>query len=272
MARSRTFLRLAMAAQLAASVLAFMPAVTPVLRSNLNRSPMLYSGTKDRNLGLSGIILVRMLSSLATGMRGWGLPKLLVAVPLTAAFFVTRAAAQGAGSVSAPGGSFLGLALQNFTPYHALAGGLLLGMATAMSMIIKGEVLGVSGIVGGIVKGKHKEMHRWFFLAGLFSGAAALTAVFPSALGKPQADLWRAALGGLLVGMGATWGNGCTSGHGIAGNSRLAPRSMAYTLVFMGSGFLTASLLQTGSAVSFATSLTPSTVRHFVCVCLCTVI
>eukprot|EP00001_Collodictyon_triciliatum_P171097 30340_6 len=82
---------------------------------------------------------------------------------------------------------------------------------------------------------------------------------FPVCPGETTGGPLARGTGGLLVGMGATWGNGCTSGHGIAGNSRLAPRSIAYTLVFMGSGFLTASLLQTGSAVSFATSLTPST-------------
>ncbi len=62
-------------------------------------------------------------------------------------------------------------------------------------------------------------------------------------LGAAEMPLWRAAAGGLLVGVGVTLGNGCTSGHGICGNSRLSTRSMSYTLVFMAAGFLTGACL-----------------------------
>jgi hypothetical protein len=71
----------------------------------------------------------------------------LVAGLLTAPLFASTAAAQAGAAVT--GGSFLGLALQNFTPYHSAAGGIILGVATAMSMLTRGQVLGISGVVGG---------------------------------------------------------------------------------------------------------------------------
>ena len=166
----------------------------------------------------------------------------LASALVVAPFLVTRAAAQGAGA--GVGGSFLGLSLQNFTPYHAATGGLLLGVATAMSMLVKGDILGVSGVAGGIVKGKHNEVHRWMFLAGLMTGGFALKTLYPSGLGIAEMPMWRAVAGGLLVGVGVTLGNGCTSGHGICGNSRLSPRSMVYTLVFMASGFATGTVIR----------------------------
>ena len=167
--------------------------------------------------------------------------------------------AHAAPATSAPsGGTFLGLALQNFTPYHALAGGLLLGAAVAMSMIVKGEILGISGITGGIVKGKHGELNRWIFVAGLLTGGAALKTLYPSALGSVDAPMWRLVVSGALVGAGSTLGNGCTSGHGICGNARLSARSMVYTLIFMGTGLVTASLTQSGSTIVFSHPPTPS--------------
>jgi len=171
-------------------------------------------------------------------------------------FLLSTAAAQGS---MAGAGEFVGLALRNFTPYHSMAGGLLLGVATAMSMVIKGDILGISGIVGGVVKGKHGEANRWLFIAGLVTGGTALKTVYPAALGATDAPMWRSAVAGLLVGAGVTWGNGCTSGHGICGNARLSSRSMGYTLIFMGSGFVSASLMQSGSSITFASAPIPST-------------
>ena len=79
-------------------------------------------------------VLARVGSTLAAGL-------------LAAPFFASTAAAQAGAVVT--GGSFLGLALQNFTPYHSAAGGIILGVATAMSMLTRGQVLGISGVVGG---------------------------------------------------------------------------------------------------------------------------
>ena len=95
------------------------------------------------------------------------------------------------------------------------------------------------------------EPQRWLFLAGLFTGAASLNTLYPAGLGSVEAPLWRVLVSGFLVGAGATIGNGCTSGHGICGNSRLSARSMAYTLVFMASGAATATLLKSGSAITY---------------------
>jgi uncharacterized membrane protein YedE/YeeE len=196
---------------------------------------------------------MQLLSSLGAVVARMGAASLLAAP-----FFVSRAHAAPAAASSSAGSAFLGLALQNFTPYHALAGGLLLGVAAAMSMIVKGEILGISGITGGIVKGKHAEMNRWIFVAGLLSGGVALKTLYPSALGTVDAPMWRLAVAGALVGAGSTLGNGCTSGHGICGNARLSVRSMIYTLIFMGTGLVTASLTKSGSTVVFSSSPTPS--------------
>jgi uncharacterized membrane protein YedE/YeeE len=173
----------------------------------------------------------------------------LAATVLSSPFLFSRAAAASATGGGSAGGSFL--QLQNFTPYHALAGGLLLGAATALRMILVGDTLGISGIIGGIVKGKHLEVSRWMFLAGLLSGGVALKSLYPAGLGTVESPVWRSVLAGLLVGTGVTLGNGCTSGHGICGNARLSNRSMVYTLVFMASGAVTATLTQSGSAVTF---------------------
>ena len=118
------------------------------------------------------------------------------------------------------------LAIFDFAPMHALIGGSLLGSATVMRMWLSGRVLGVSGIAGGIVRGQALELQRWLFTAGLAAGGLALTAFYPSAFGAVTMPTWRALLGGLLVGLGAGMGNGCTSGHGISGNARLSARSM----------------------------------------------
>ena len=99
-----------------------------------------------------------MLSTLRTLAQRVGVP--LTASLLSAPFLVGRAAAFWAKEAPAPPPGFMGLSLQNFTPYHCLFGGLLLGVSTAMSMLIRGDVLGISGIVGGVVKGKHHGMPR----------------------------------------------------------------------------------------------------------------
>lgn len=138
----------------------------------------------------------------------------------------------------------------DFAPFHAALGGALLGTATIMRMWLHGQVLGVSGVCGGLARGRLLELPRWSFTAGLVAAGVGLKAVYPTALGDASVAPWREALGGLAVGLGAALGNGCTSGHGISGNARLSPRSMAYTLTFMGAGFVTASLLHSAAAIT----------------------
>ena len=79
---------------------------------------------------------------------------------------------------------------------------------------------------------------RWWFLAGLFAGALIWLWLKPSVFGAPVTSLPRAAIAGLLVGLGTQWSNGCTSGHGVCGLSRFSGRSLANVLAFMGAGFL----------------------------------
>lgn len=137
----------------------------------------------------------------------------------------------------------------DFTPFHSLIGGALLGAATLCRMALTGRILGVSGIAGGLVRGKPHEVSRWLFTAGLVFGGLGLREVYPSAYGSVDVAPWRLLVGGFAVGLGAGLGNGCTSGHGISGNARFSPRSMLYTVTFMASGFAVASLLASASHV-----------------------
>jgi uncharacterized membrane protein YedE/YeeE len=127
-----------------------------------------------------------------------------------------------------------------FTPLAALAGGLLIGAATAMLVLLNGRVAGISGIVGGLVNPAKGEIAwRAAFVIGLLLAPTAYLLV--ATLPRPQIDAgWPALLvAGLLVGVGTRYGGGCTSGHGVSGLSRLSPRSLAATVTFMGAGFAT---------------------------------
>lgn len=127
-----------------------------------------------------------------------------------------------------------------FTPWSALAGGLLIGLAAAMFALLNGRIAGISGVVGGLVRPVWGDAAwRVAFVAGLI-GAPLVYLLF-AALPKPQIDAGFGTLvvAGLLVGAGSRYGAGCTSGHGICGLSRLSPRSLVATAMFMGAGFVT---------------------------------
>ncbi|GLI62252.1 hypothetical protein VaNZ11_004857 [Volvox africanus] len=160
-------------------------------------------------------------------------------------------------SAAAAGTSAGGYTLLSFTPATAVLGGLLLGIATAGKLLTTGRVLGISGAVKGLVAGDLASW-RFAFLMGMALGSVALTATLPGAFEVlPQTfTVWRAVLAGLLVGVGSSMGNGCTSGHGICGSARLSPRSFAYTATFMASGMLTATL--TGSAAALKVAPLPA--------------
>ena len=115
-----------------------------------------------------------------------------------------------------------------------LVGGALIGLATASLLLLQGRVAGVSGIVGELVEGSDGEQ-RWriAFLAGLVAGGLLLQWFLPASLGLPVSSGVVLAVAGLLVGFGTRMSGGCTSGHGVCGNARLAPRSIAATLIFM---------------------------------------
>jgi uncharacterized membrane protein YedE/YeeE len=127
-----------------------------------------------------------------------------------------------------------------FTPYASLAGGVLIGVAAAMFVLLNGRIAGISGILGGLLKPVKGDISwRVAFVLGLVASPLlyALFAVVPT----PHIDAsWGAlVLSGLLVGVGTRYGSGCTSGHGVCGLSRLSPRSLAATVAFMGAGFVT---------------------------------
>lgn len=128
----------------------------------------------------------------------------------------------------------------HFTPFTALAGGVLIGIAAGMLVLLNGRIAGISGVLGGLLRPvKGDSGWRIAFVLGLV-GAPLVYLLFV-ALPKPQIDAGYGALvlAGLLVGIGTRYGSGCTSGHGVCGLSRLSPRSLVATVAFMGAGFVT---------------------------------
>lgn len=139
----------------------------------------------------------------------------------------------------------MNLDLDHFTPVAALAGGLLLGAASALYLLGNGRIAGVSGIVASPLralldrKPQAGEVSRWLFLLGLVVSPWVwrLFAAYPAA----RADVGAVALvsAGLLVGVGSRMANGCTSGHGVCGLARLSLRSLVNVMVFMATAFAT---------------------------------
>lgn len=129
---------------------------------------------------------------------------------------------------------------EHFTPWSSLAGGLLVGIATAMFLLFNGRIAGISGILGGLLRPLAGDIGwRIAFLFGL-AGAPfvyGLAARLPAV--HVDADMTTLVVAGLLVGVGTRYGSGCTSGHGVCGLSRLSPRSMVATASFMLAGFAT---------------------------------
>lgn len=130
------------------------------------------------------------------------------------------------------------LDLAHFTPWESLAGGLLLGLAAAMFILLNGRVVGISGIIGGLVRPRPGDAGwRLAFLAGMLVAPTVWSLFAPPAAARISAGPTLLVAAGLLVGWGARFGSGCTSGHGVCGLSRLSPRSLVATLAFMGTGF-----------------------------------
>jgi len=126
-----------------------------------------------------------------------------------------------------------------FTPWSAMTGGVLIGLAAALFLLVNGRVAGISGIVGGMLHPRSGDLAwRLAFIAGLLLApwACATVGVQPSATIDASYPVLIAA--GLLVGIGTRYAGGCTSGHGVCGLSRLSPRSLVATLSFMAAGFV----------------------------------
>jgi uncharacterized protein len=128
----------------------------------------------------------------------------------------------------------------HFTPWLSLAGGMLIGLAAAMLVLFSGRVAGISGIVGGLLP-PHRGDAAWrvAFVAGLLAAPALAALAGWRVVPRIDAGLATLAAAGLLVGVGTSYGSGCTSGHGVCGLSRLSPRSLVATLAFMAAGMLT---------------------------------
>jgi hypothetical protein len=128
----------------------------------------------------------------------------------------------------------------HFTPWASLAGGILIGLATALLLLANGRIAGISGILGGLLRPARGDVAwRVAFIAGLFLAPIVwltMRAMPPAQIDHSPALL---AAGGLLVGIGTRFGSGCTSGHGVCGIARLSPRSLLATACFMIAGFVT---------------------------------
>lgn len=133
----------------------------------------------------------------------------------------------------------------SFTPWSSLFGGMLIGLAAAMFVLLNGRVAGISGVLGGLLTPVRGDvLWRVAFVGGIMMTPLAYY-VF-QALPPVQIDADYAALiaAGLLVGVGTRYGAGCTSGHGVCGLSRLSLRSLVATATFMGAGFATVFVLR----------------------------
>ena len=137
------------------------------------------------------------------------------------------------------------IAWAHFTPWTALAGGMLIALAATLFILLGGRIAGISGILGGLLRPTRGDVAwRLLFLAGivLVPFGWSLAAALPEA--SIDADGATLLVAGLLVGIGTRYGAGCTSGHGVCGVARLSPRSLAATVTFVAAGFLTVWLLR----------------------------
>lgn len=132
-----------------------------------------------------------------------------------------------------------------FTPVSALAGGALIGLAASGMLLFNGRIAGISGILGGALSLPSGDLGwRLAFLAGLIGTGVVLGFAWPVAFQNTlETPVPVVIAAGLLVGFGTRMGNGCTSGHGICGLTRLSVRSLVAVLSFMGTGFLTATAM-----------------------------
>lgn len=131
--------------------------------------------------------------------------------------------------------------MTEFTPWLSSLGGGLIGLSAVLLMAVHGRVAGMTGILSGIIPPFASD---WSWRAAFLVGAIAAPALILSITGyaipfeSTTPTLWLI-IGGIIVGIGAHYGSGCTSGHGICGMARLSRRSIVATLVFMASTALT---------------------------------
>ena len=131
--------------------------------------------------------------------------------------------------------------MDNFTPFAGLGGGLLIGAAASLFVLVYGRVLGISGILGGLFGGAEEEiLFRLALIAGIVIAPLLLTSVGTNLPDITVSASWPMLIvAGLLVGFGTRLGNGCTSGHGVCGLARLSRRSIVANLVFFATAAVT---------------------------------
>lgn len=128
----------------------------------------------------------------------------------------------------------------------ALLGGAMIGAASAFLLLAHGRIAGISGVLGTLLPpapGGRERSWRLAFLGGLLAAGAVAGLAAPRAIGASVRSPLAVLAAGLLVGYGTRWSSGCTSGHGVCGLSRLAPRSFVAVITFMLTGAITAWLL-----------------------------
>lgn len=133
----------------------------------------------------------------------------------------------------------------HFTPWSALAGGALIGLAAGLFIVANGRIAGISGLLGSLLaRGGEGRGEKALFLLGLLLAPLLWQVLAPLPAIEFQGGWLSLLVSGLLVGVGTRYGAGCTSGHGVCGISRLSPRSLAATLCFMAAGFATVFVLR----------------------------
>lgn len=125
-----------------------------------------------------------------------------------------------------------------------LLGGLIIGLAGAVYLLGNGRIMGASGIIGGAVDGSDRAAERLTFLAGLFGAPALLALVLGAPDTRVTSDIAVLVAAGLLVGIGTRIANGCTSGHGVCGISRLSLRGIVATVFYILAGGLTVTVFR----------------------------
>jgi uncharacterized protein len=123
---------------------------------------------------------------------------------------------------------------------NALIGGVLIGVAVSLMLVFNGRVTGISGIISGIIKPQKGDFFwRFLFVSGLLTGGLILKFLTPESFQlRSSAQIIDYVIAGVLVGFGTLLGNGCTSGHGVCGISRMSVRSIIATITFISFGIL----------------------------------
>jgi uncharacterized protein len=134
-----------------------------------------------------------------------------------------------------------------FTPWASLGGGILIGLAATLLMLLQGRIMGATGVLAGLVMPANRQDFGWraALVAGMVCGPLALWLLGGTwTVAQVTVGLPLLLLSGVIVGVGVSYGGGCTSGHGVCGIARLSPRSVVATLTFMATTFATVFVLR----------------------------